>query len=186
MACTILSGPCDKRGKVVLWEKESDNARHKGHLCPIKSYSKFTPPRETQGMKNMYKTKAREEIIAYLKEHAEQRFTAREIFEATRKGDVEINRTTVYRNLDRLCETGDLLKYKEPNQDAWYYQYSSGHDHCDKHMHAQCSVCGKIFHLDEPFAKAFGDKLLEVCGLDVEPAKTIILGKCSECRGKKK
>ena len=123
-------------------------------------------------MKTTYKTKAREEIVAYLKAHAEQRFTARTIYEAVCKRDAGINRTTVYRNLDRLCETGELLKYKESNQNAWYYQYSSEHDHCDEHMHAQCSECGKIFHLDEPYAKAFGDKLLEVCGLRIEPSKS--------------
>lgn len=59
-------------------------------------------------MKSTYKTKAREEIMAYLKEHTEQRFTAREIFEAVSGKAEGINRTTVYRNLDRLCETGDL------------------------------------------------------------------------------
>lgn len=137
-------------------------------------------------MKNTYKTKAREEIVAYLKEHAEQRFTAREIYEAVSRHDSGINRTTVYRNLDRFCDEGELLKFKEANQEAWYYQYSSEHCHCDKHMHAQCSTCGKIFHLDEPFAKAFGDELLEICGLDIDPAKTIILGRCSECREKQK
>ena len=133
-------------------------------------------------MKGAYKTKAREEIVAYLSKHAEQRFTAREIYEAVCGPSVDMDRTTVYRNLDRLCESGDLLKIKEPNQDAWYYQYSSEHEQCNKHMHAQCSNCGKIFHLDEPFVKAFGDELLEVYGLDIDPAKTVILGECSECR----
>ena len=28
---------------MVLWEKESDNAYHIGYLCPLNSYSKFTP-----------------------------------------------------------------------------------------------------------------------------------------------
>lgn len=49
-------------------------------------------------MKSTYKTKAREEIMAYLKEHTEQRFTAREIFEAVSGKAEGINRTTVYRN----------------------------------------------------------------------------------------
>ena len=65
-------------------------------------------------MKGAYKTKAREEIISFLKEHTEQRFTAKEILEAIAKQADGINKTTVYRNLDRLCETGDLLKLKEP------------------------------------------------------------------------
>ncbi|MCR5153446.1 MAG: transcriptional repressor [Lachnospiraceae bacterium] len=133
-------------------------------------------------IKSEYKTKARQEILAYLKEHTEQRFTAKEIFEAVSKSAEGVNRTTVYRNLDRLCETGDLLKFKEPNQDSWYYQYSSEHDHCDEHMHAQCSVCGRIYHLEKPFAETFSKKLLSEYGLDIDPSQTIIMGKCSNCR----
>ncbi len=133
-------------------------------------------------MKNTYKTKAREGLIAYLKGHNEQRFTAREIYEAVCSDQASMNRTTVYRNLDRLCESGELLKFKEPNQDSWYYQYSSKHDDCDKHMHAQCSNCGKIFHLENPFVKNFGDKLLDEYGLDIDTSKTIIFGRCSKCR----
>ena len=87
-------------------------------------------------MKSTYKTKAREVIISYLKKHPEQRLTAREIYEAVCNSEVEVNRTTIYRNLDRLCETGELMRFKEPNRDAWYYQYSAEHDLCDKHMHA--------------------------------------------------
>ncbi len=137
-------------------------------------------------MKSTYKTKAREVIMAYLKEHPEQRLTAREIYEAVCDQDVEVNRTTVYRNLDRLCETGELMRFKEPNQDAWYYQYSADHDHCDRHMHAQCSSCGQIFHLDKPFVESFGAGMLKEYGLDIDPAGTIILGKCSKCKFSKK
>ncbi len=133
-------------------------------------------------MKSTYKTKAREVIISYLKKHPEQRLTAREIYEAVCNSEVEVNRTTIYRNLDRLCETGELMRFKEPNRDAWYYQYSAEHDHCDKHMHAQCSMCGKVFHLDKPFVEAFNAGMLEEYGIDINPADTIILGRCSKCR----
>ncbi|MCR5460781.1 MAG: transcriptional repressor [Acetatifactor sp.] len=137
-------------------------------------------------MKSTYKTKAREIIMAHLKDHPEQRLTAREIYEAVCNQSVEVNRTTIYRNLEHLCETGDLFRFKEPNQDAWYYQYSAEHENCDRHMHAQCSVCGKIFHLDKPFADSFVDAVLAEYGLDADPSKSIILGQCSKCRRMKK
>jgi len=136
-------------------------------------------------MKNTYKTKAREEIITYLKKHTEQRFTAGEIYEAVNTRAAGINKTTIYRNLDRLCETGDLLRFKEPNLDSWYYQYSSEHEHCDEHMHAQCSECGRIFHLEKPFVNNFGKKVLSEYGLDINPSKTVIIGVCDECRNTK-
>ncbi|MCR5740657.1 MAG: transcriptional repressor [Lachnospiraceae bacterium] len=137
-------------------------------------------------MSGTYKTKAREVIITCLKAHSEQRLTAREIFEAVCGEDADINRTTIYRNLDRLCESGELMRFKEPNRNAWYYQYSAEHIGCDKHMHAQCSVCGKIFHLDKKFADDFCAGMLKEYGLDVSPADTIILGRCSKCRRIKK
>jgi len=137
-------------------------------------------------MKSIYKTKAREKIIEFLKEHLEQRFTAREIYEAVCNSDAQVNRTTIYRNLDRLCDNGELMRFKEPNQEAWYYQYSTDHEHCDKHMHAQCSVCGRIFHLDKPFVEVFADEMFKEYGLDVSPADTIILGRCRKCRHIKK
>ncbi len=135
-------------------------------------------------MKNVYKTRARECIITYLRNHPEQRFTAGDIFEAVNKISDGINRTTVYRNLDRMCVTGDLLKFKEPNQDSWYYQYSAEHDHCDEHMHARCSVCGRVFHLEMPFAESFGTQVLLEYGLDIDPSQSIIIGKCKNCRKK--
>ncbi|MBR6404396.1 MAG: transcriptional repressor [Eubacterium sp.] len=137
-------------------------------------------------MKVVYKTKARECIIAYLKEHSEKRFTAREIYDFL-KSEVEgINRTTVYRNLDRLCEQGDLMRYKEPNQDAWYYQYSEQHENCHAHMHAQCSECGKIFHLDDPFVGEFEKKIQSIYRLDINSSKSIIIGICNDCKKKHK
>ncbi len=130
----------------------------------------------------MYKTKAREYIISYLKEHSGKRFTAKEIYDTLANELSGLNRTTVYRNLDKLCASGDLVKFKEPNQDAWYYQFSEGISHCDKHMHAQCSECGKIFHLEDEFVDEFEDKLHSIYGLDVNTSKSIIIAKCEDCR----
>ena len=135
-------------------------------------------------MKNAYKTKARELIISYLKENCDRRFTAREIFDYVTENAEGVNRTTIYRNLDRMCEQGDLTKFKEPNQDAWYFQYSSEHTHCNSHMHAQCSECGKIFHLENSFVDDFENRVRDAYGLDVNASKTIIIGVCDDCNKK--
>ena len=135
-------------------------------------------------MKNAYKTKARELIISYLKENCDRRFTAREIYDYVTKNAEGVNRITIYRNLDRMCEQGDLAKFKEPNQDAWYFQYSEGHKHCNHHMHAQCSECGTIFHLENSFVDDFENRLRDAYGLDVNASKTIIIGVCDDCNKK--
>lgn len=129
----------------------------------------------------MYKTKVRTLIISYLKSNSDRRFTAREIYDSIKDQAGSLNQTTIYRNMDRLCEEGELVRYKEPNRNAWYYQYSDEHKHCNRHMHAQCSTCGKIFHLEKPFVDEFTDRIRTMYGLDVSPSDTIIIGRCEDC-----
>ncbi len=120
-------------------------------------------------------------MIAYLKRYADRRFTAREVYDYLKGEIAGVNRTTVYRNLERLSEQGELVRYKEPNQKAWYYQYSDEHSHCDRHIHARCSECGKIFHLENAFVEEFEEKIHRVYGLNVNPSETMIIGKCEDC-----
>jgi Fe2+/Zn2+ uptake regulation proteins len=137
---------------------------------------------EVKGLKTEYKTKARALIMEFLKKNSEKRFTAAEVFENVNKSPGGMNLTTVYRNLDRLCEQGELIKFQEPSHDAWYYQYSDEHRHCDLHMHAKCSQCGKIFHLENEFVEEFEEKMSAYYGIDVDTSKTIIVGRCKECQ----
>jgi Fe2+/Zn2+ uptake regulation proteins len=63
-----------------------------------------------KGLKTEYKTKARALIMEFLKKNSEKRFTAAEVFENVNKSPGGMNLTTVYRNLDRLCEQGGADK----------------------------------------------------------------------------
>ena len=54
-------------------------------------------------MKSEYKTKPRNLIIEYLKANADTRFTARDILNAVKDKEDGLDRSTVYRNLERLC-----------------------------------------------------------------------------------
>ncbi len=137
-------------------------------------------------MKNTYKTKAREVILAYLKEHTEQRLTAREIYEAVRVEDAENNRSTVYRNLERLVNDGSLIKYKEADVDATCYRYSEHNGSCNDHLHAQCTGCGKVFHLKNSVLGNASNKIKSEYGIDIDYGKTVIIGVCDKCRKKKK
>ncbi len=137
-------------------------------------------------MKSTYKTKAREVILEYLKKHTEQRLTAREIYEAVRERDAEINRSTVYRNLERLVDDGSLIKYKETDVDATCYRYSEHNGSCHDHMHAQCTGCGKVFHLDNAVFGNAPNKIKSEYGIDIDYGKTVIIGVCDKCRKKKK
>lgn len=133
-------------------------------------------------MKNEYKTKSRTLIIDYLKNHSDQRFTARDIYKKLNEDDASINRATVYRNLERLCKQGKLVKYKDANADACFFRYSDQHEHCNQHMHAQCSNCGKILHLENEFVDDFENQIHSIYGIDIDFQKTIIFGTCDKCK----
>lgn len=133
-------------------------------------------------MKSEYKTKPRNLIIEYLKDNADTRFTARDILNAVKgKGD-GLDRSTVYRNLGRLSKEGKLVKYKEADVNATCYQYSEKHESCCEHMHAQCSVCGKIFHLDNKIFKSAAKKMMDEYGIEIDYGKSVIMCICDECR----
>ena len=137
-------------------------------------------------MKIEYKTKPRHAIIEYLRENADTRFTARDILKAVNAAGNNLDRSTVYRNLERLCEEGKLVKYKETDVNATCHQYSEEHGSCHDHMHAQCSECGKIYHLDNDILSDAALKMKAEYGLEIDYGKTVIIGTCDECRAGKK
>lgn len=136
-------------------------------------------------LKNEYKTKTRNLIIEYIENNADKRFTARDVYQAINTENGEIDRSTVYRNLERLFQEGMLVKYKETDSTAACYQYSSEHSKCHSHMHGTCSGCGKIFHLEENFVEEFEEKMRLVYGLGIDSSQTVIIGKCEDCKENK-
>ena len=137
-------------------------------------------------MKGEYKTKPRHLIIEYLKTNADTRFTARDILNAINDAECNLNRSTVYRNLERLCKEGVLVKYKETDIQATCYQYSEKHGSCHSHMHAQCSDCCKIFHLDNDILDDAARKMQSEYGIDIDYGKTVLIGVCRECKAQEK
>lgn len=133
-------------------------------------------------MKHEYKTKARGLIIDYLQQNAGVRFTARDVFEQLKAVGENIDRATVYRNLEKLCTEGKLLRYRENDSQAACYQYSEGYEQCDRHLHAQCLSCGRVFHLENEFVEEFEKKIQATYGIGVDCSKTMIVGRCDDCK----
>ena len=78
------------------------------------------------------------EAVNRLRCHA----TADEIYEELVQEHPNIGRGTVYRNLKRLCEMGDIRKREIPGG-------ADRFDHlCGNHYHAKCLKCGRVFDVD--------------------------------------
>ncbi len=133
-------------------------------------------------MCSYYKTKPRNSIIEYLKENADTRFTAKDIVSELNKGSEKVDRSTIYRNLERLCIEGTIVKYKESGVNATCYQYSEEHGACHSHIHAECEKCGRIFHLDNSIFADAEKRMKSEYGIDIDYGKTVIIGLCENCR----
>ncbi len=133
-------------------------------------------------MNNSYRTKPRNAILEYLKQNADKRFTAKDIVGALDKDSAGVDRSTIYRNLERLCNERTIVKYKESGINATCYQYSEEHGACHSHIHAECERCGKIFHLDNSIFADAEKRMKSEYGIDIDYGKTVIIGLCDNCR----
>ncbi|MCR4901615.1 MAG: transcriptional repressor [Butyrivibrio sp.] len=133
-------------------------------------------------MSNTYKTKPRNAIIEYLKNNADTRFTAKDIINAINNGFDVVDRSTIYRNLERLCIEGKIVKYKESDINAACYQYSEHHSECHSHIHAECTKCGRIFHMDNDIFAEAESRMKSMYGIDIDYGKTVIIGLCDKCK----
>ncbi len=89
----------------------------------------------------------------------------------------EMNKTTVYRILDRLEDDGSLHSFMGKGGLKWYAVCDgcSRSNHHDAHPHFQCSVCGKTECLSIDVA------IPNVPNHRVLSAELLLTGLCADC-----
>ncbi|NLL77210.1 MAG: transcriptional repressor [Clostridiales bacterium] len=133
-------------------------------------------------MQKNYNTKSKAAIMKYLQSNKEHVFCAADVYSYMQKNAIQVNLATIYRNLDKLTDTGILLKYKTPEDESCMYQYVEPNANCREHIHMQCRVCGKIFHLECDFMKEVTEHLLGHHGFVLECEGSVLTGQCKDCR----
>lgn len=128
-----------------------------------------------------YNTKSKKEIMEYLVSHSEQRVSATDIITYLRDKGSRINQTTIYRNLDKMTESGEILKYKTADSESTLYQCIKNHNNCRNHLHLQCDKCGKIIHLECGFMDKISGHLLADHGFRLKCNGSMLLGTCKAC-----
>jgi Fe2+ or Zn2+ uptake regulation protein len=106
--------------------------------------------------------------------------TADEIYEEARKNDPHISRGTVYRNLNFLVDSKNILRISVPN----------GADHFDstleEHYHFYCENCGKVTDVPELDISRIKEteSALSQQGYSQIKHKIVFEGLCPECSRK--
>ena len=112
------------------------------------------------------------EAVNRLKSHA----TAAEIYEAIAAQHPSISRGTVYRNLNRLVETGQIRRVEIPGEADRY-------DHiCEAHYHVQCVVCRRIFDVEMERLPAPEIHIKDAHGFSFVGHDLIFKGICPDCQ----
>ncbi len=121
----------------------------------------------------MRETKQRRTILEVLS-NADDHPSADLIYDRVRKKMPKISLGTVYRNLELLVSTGEILKISTPSGKAKF------DGNTDSHIHFRCTRCGRLEDFgfektDKDFSKKrSGGKIIRGCYIEY-------FGLCSEC-----
>ena len=132
-------------------------------------------------MQKNYRTKCKDGIMEYLEKNKEQSFCAYDIHSYLQNQDMQVNITTIYRNLDKLTDQGILMKYKTSEDESFRYQYVKPHGNCQEHLHMQCRGCGKVLHLECSFMKELSGHLKAHHRFSLECTGSVLIGLCEKC-----
>lgn len=101
--------------------------------------------------------------------------TSAEIYEAVRKKHPNISRATVYRNLNVLAQSGDILHVELPHgADRFDFRR-------DDHFHARCRECGGVFDIDMPH-KDLLPSVQDDHGFQIDGYDIVFTGLCPACQ----
>tara|TARA_B100001175_G_scaffold317774_1_gene336358 strand:- start:3472 stop:3858 length:387 start_codon:yes stop_codon:yes gene_type:complete len=91
--------------------------------------------------------------------------------------DSKLNKTTIYRVLERLEEDGLLHSFLRQSGNSCYAMCSNStkSKHADKHPHFECVDCGKIDCLKLEV------KIPEISNRKISSSQILIQGKCEQC-----
>ena len=112
------------------------------------------------------------EAVQKLRCHA----TADEIYHALVQEHPNISKGTVYRNLQRLCEMGDIRKREIPGAADRFDHISSNH------YHARCVKCGRVFDVEMEYIADIEKSIQDTHGFVFIEHDIIFKGICSECK----
>ena len=122
--------------------------------------------------KSMRYSRQREVILGILRRER-RHYSAAEIYGLAREELPDVSLGTVYRNLGKLCEEGEIRTVETDERTVLY-------DGCaDDHAHMVCRVCSSVYDLPLDEAErpqTVGDGFL------VERMRTVYYGICRRCR----
>ena len=124
-------------------------------------------------------SRQRESLLRVLKS-TRSHPTAYWVYEELRKEIPNISLGTVYRNLAKLAQNGDILKL-DINSDKEHFDAFTHH-----HAHFVCNACGEVSDAQVPEFQELQSKTEQCLGCIIESQSLTFYGVCSECKKSEK
>lgn len=105
--------------------------------------------------------------------------TVEEVYGEIQKTHPTISKSTVYRNLRLLAESGEIRQVSIPGEQERYDWYTK------KHYHFQCRVCSVIsdIEVDIDCLDGVEASVQQKYGVEVDGREIIFRGICPKCKG---
>lgn len=128
-----------------------------------------------------YNTKQRKAIFDFIVSQTGAHVTAAQIAKYFENENAPIGRTTIYRHLDKLTESGKIRRYITDGISGACYQYVDDKAPCDSHIHLKCESCGELLHLECTKLYEIQKHVTDQHAFRVNSLKTVFYGICENC-----
>ena len=139
-------------------------------------------------MNRSYMTPSRRAVLSLFYSHPHRQFTSEQVCtllcKANEDGTALLGKSTVYRQLSKLCEEGRLTRTTAMDDMGGavnVYQYKNREGQGESRFSLQCRLCGRVTPLDCEQTKTLMSHLREHHGFAVE-GDTVLCGVCRDCQ----
>lgn len=122
-------------------------------------------------------TKQRTLILDIVRAHGDHP-TAEDIYRDVHEQNPKVSRGTVYRNLNLLEETGDIISIEVPGGNRFDRR-------CDPHAHVICCSCGAVCDAMVEHDHTLDGMVERQTGYIITWHETLFYGICPSCQEKK-
>ncbi len=96
----------------------------------------------------------------------------------------DIGLTTIYRVINELVISGDIMKKPLENSQGFCYQYNEDIRECEEntHYHLLCEVCNKLLHYENKKIKSINNEMEKDLNFTINNQRLVFYGKCNQCK----
>jgi Fur family ferric uptake transcriptional regulator len=129
-----------------------------------------------------YQTEQKKVLLDFLSRHRDEAFSIDALADAIRaESPAAPGKSTLYRLMPQLVDEGRVKRFNQGHSRHFLYQLVAC-AHCTEHMHLRCTVCGKLYHLEDQESAAIVREILEKHHFAVDGADTTLMGCCEGCK----